>query len=96
MKKTKIVATLGPSSSSLEMIEEMIVKGVDVFQINMSHTKLDVCMELIGKIRRSEKKLNKIIGIMLDTEGPSIRLDKLKEEEVSLSLEKEMIFYNLL
>ena len=94
MKKTKIVATLGPSSSSLEMIEEMIVKGVDVFQINMSHTKLDVCMELIGKIRRSEKKLNKIIGIMLGTEGPSIRLDKLKEEEVSLSLEKEIRFYN--
>lgn len=94
MKKTKIVATLGPSSSSLEMIEEMIIKGVDVFRINMSHTKLDVCLDLIKKIRRSEKKLNKIIGIMLDTEGPSIRLDKLKEEEVSLSLEKEIRFYN--
>ena len=54
----------GKRNRKNKMIEEMIVKGVDVFQINMSHTKIDVCLDLIKKIRRSEKKLNKIIGIM--------------------------------
>ena len=94
MKKTKIVASLGPKSSNIEIINEMVLAGVDVFRINLSHASFKQCDDLIDKIRKVEKKLNKIIGIMLDTNGPCIRIDKLKEEEVFLSKDKEIRFYN--
>ena len=94
MNKTKIVASLGPASNDLEIIEQMINGGVDVFRINMSHASIEETEDLIKKIRKIEKKLNKIVGIMLDTDGPSIRLDKFKEEEVFLKLDKEIRIYN--
>lgn len=94
MKKTKIVASLGPASNNMEIIEKMVSKGVDVFRINMSHASISDADELIKIIRKVEKKLNKIIGIMLDIDGPSIRLDKFKEEEVNLGVDKEVRFYN--
>lgn len=94
MKKTKIVASLGPSSNSFEKILEMASMGVDVFRINLSHTSFNECDELIKKVRDVEKKLNKVVGIMLDTTGPCIRLDNIKEDEVYLALDKEIRFYD--
>lgn len=94
MKKTKIVASLGPKSSDIEIIENMVLAGADVFRINLSHATYKQCDDLIAKVRKVEKKLNKIIGIMLDTNGPCIRIDKLKEEEVYLQKDKEVKFYN--
>ena len=94
MKKTKIVASLGPNSRELETILNMARLGVDVFRINLSHAKFQECDDLIEKIREVEKELNKVIGIMLDIDGPSIRLDTLKEKEVYLQKDKEIRFYN--
>jgi len=94
MKKTKIVASLGPSTSEYSTILQMANLGVDVFRINLSHASFKECDLLIEKIRKAEKQLKKILGIMLDITGPSIRLDKLKEEEVFLPLDKEIRFYN--
>ncbi len=94
MKKTKIIASLGPSSNSSDTILEMAKLGVDVFRINLSHATLEECSSLISKIRSAEKKLKKIIGIMLDTDGPGIRLDKLNEDETFLAYDKEVRFYN--
>ena len=94
MKKTKIVATLGPTTNKKETILDMVQRGVDVFRINLSHASLEECSDYIEKIRAAEKKLKKIVGIMLDIDGPGIRLDKLKEEEVFLGLSKEVRFYN--
>ena len=74
MKKTKIVASLGPSSSDEKTILEMAKGGVDVFRINLSHASFSECDDLIAKIRSVEKKTKKIIGIMLDIDGPGIRL----------------------
>lgn len=57
MKKTKIVASLGPASNNMEIIEKMVSKGVDVFRINMSHASISDADELIKIIRKVEKKI---------------------------------------
>lgn len=94
MKKTKIVASLGPQSKEYKCIYEMALSGVDVFRINLSHANFSESDELIEKIKKAEKELNKVIGIMLDLDGPSIRLDNLIEKEVYLKKDKEVRFYN--
>ncbi len=94
MKKTKIIATVGPSSFSSEIIEQMVKEGADVIRINLSHADFKFCDEIINKVRKIEKDLNKPIGIMLDTTGPSIRLDKLIEEKVLLNKDKELKIFN--
>ena len=94
MKKTKIIASLGPSTSDYQVIFNMIDLGVDVFQINLNYLSFKECDDLLKKIREASLKLDKIIGIMLDIPGPSIRLDKLKEEKVFLPLNKEIRLYN--
>lgn len=94
VKKTKIIATVGPSSASSEVLEQMINEGADVIRINLSHADFDFCDDIINKVRKIEKDLNKPIGIMLDTTGPAIRLDKLKEEKVFLLKDKELKIFN--
>ena len=94
MKKTKIVASLGPSSNNIETVLEMAKKGADVFRINLSHATFLECDNLISIVKSVEKKVKKVLGIMLDIDGPGIRLDKLNEEEVFLAKDKEIRFYN--
>lgn len=76
-RKTKIVATLGPSSSSLEKIRALFDAGVDVFRINMSHTSHAVLAELHRAIRAQEAEAGRPIGILVDLQGPKIRLGTL-------------------
>lgn len=94
MKKTKIVASIGPSSNDSETILKMVEAGVDVFRINLSHASLEETEKYIKMIREVEKKTKKIVGIMLDTDGPGIRLDKLNEDKVFLDKGKEVRIYN--
>lgn len=93
MKKTKIISTIGPSSIDLSVMEELILKGTDVIRINLSHANEKFCDEVITKVRKLEKKLQKPIGIMLDTDGPSVRLDKFKEEKAFLNIDHEVKLY---
>ena len=81
-RKVKILATLGPASSSAEMIEKLFVAGVDVFRINMSHTSHALLKELHGCIRNIESKLNRPIGILADLQGPKIRIGTFNDKEV--------------
>ena len=83
-RKVKILATLGPASSSPEMIEKLFVAGVDVFRINMSHTSHDLLKELHGYIRNVELKLKRPIGILADLQGPKIRIGTFKDKEVQI------------
>jgi pyruvate kinase len=83
-RKVKILATLGPASSSPEMIEKLFVAGVDVFRINMSHTSHALLTELHGCIRNVESKLNRPIGILVDLQGPKIRIGIFKDKEVQI------------
>ncbi len=75
MKKTKIVATLGPSCEN--KIEEMIKAGVDVFRLNFSHANHTIHKESIKKIRETAKKLDSKTAILQDISGPKIRIGKI-------------------
>ncbi|HWA92938.1 MAG TPA: pyruvate kinase [Rhizomicrobium sp.] len=74
MRKTKILATLGPASSSPEKIRALFEAGVDVFRINMSHTSHTLLAELRGYVRALEQETGRPIGVLIDLQGPKIRL----------------------
>jgi pyruvate kinase len=74
LRRTKIVATLGPASSDRAMIARLFETGADVFRINMSHTSHDRMRDLIAMIRDVESQYNRPIGILVDLQGPKLRL----------------------
>ncbi len=74
LRRAKIVATLGPSSSDAAMIGKLFKAGADVFRINMSHTSQDRMRELVAMIRGVEKDTGRPIGILVDLQGPKLRL----------------------
>ena len=78
-KKTKIVATLGPASSSPEVVEQMIRSGVDVFRINFSHADYEDVTERIKMIRSLNEKLNTNTSILADLQGPKLRVGQMEE-----------------
>ncbi|MCC6917675.1 MAG: pyruvate kinase [Alphaproteobacteria bacterium] len=73
-RNVKILATLGPASSTREQIEALFRAGADVFRINMSHTKHDLLRELVGHVRAIEADLERPIGILADLQGPKLRI----------------------
>lgn len=77
MRRAKIVATLGPASSSVSMLEKLILSGLNVARVNMSHGSYDDHRETIKNIREASRRANKEVGILLDLQGPKIRVDKL-------------------
>ncbi|MDR0942174.1 MAG: pyruvate kinase [Holosporales bacterium] len=83
-RKTKIVATLGPSSSSEEMIRKLAVAGVDVFRLNFSHGNYETHKNNANLIRRTENSLDKKLKIMMDLQGPKIRIGAFEDKSVSL------------
>jgi len=79
VKKTKIVATLGPASSSEEVIEKMIHAGVNVFRINFSHADHDDVAERINIIRSLSEKHKTYTAILADLQGPKLRVGVIEE-----------------
>jgi len=73
-RKTKILATLGPATSSPERIRALFDAGVDVFRINMSHTSHTALGQLHRTVRAMESEVGRPIGILVDLQGPKIRL----------------------
>ena len=73
IRKTKIVATVGPVSSSPEMIQKLMKAGVDIFRLNFSHGENFQKLELINIIRQVSDKLGHQVGILGDLQGPKIR-----------------------
>ncbi len=83
-RKTKILATLGPASSSPEQMKALFEAGVDIFRINMSHTDHTLLKELHGRARALEGEVGRPIGILVDLQGPKIRLGKLPGGKILL------------
>jgi len=90
-RKVKIVATIGPACQGEEMIEKLILAGMNVARMNFSHGTHEQHAERIARIRRVSEKLNISIGILQDLQGPKIRVGELAEpmqlaegEEVTL------------
>ncbi len=84
LRKTKIVATLGPSSSSEEMLARMITAGVNVVRLNFSHGLAADHIQRAETVRAIATKLNRPIGILCDLQGPKIRIGKFALGKVSL------------
>lgn len=78
MRKTKIVCTIGPASSSEEIIEEMCLAGMNVARLNFSHGTHENHLELINKIKKIRERLDMPVAIMLDTKGPEYRIGTFK------------------
>ena len=80
MKKTKIIATLGPSSSSKEVLREMIRAGLDVCRINFSHGSYSGYAEVVQIIRELNIELKTNVAILADLQGPKIRIHEMADE----------------
>ncbi|MHA6642828.1 pyruvate kinase [Mesorhizobium sp. A623] len=84
-RKVKILATIGPASSSEEMLKKLFEAGADVFRINMSHTDHELMRTLIGRIRAVEEKVGRPIGILADLQGPKLRVGKFANGKETLT-----------
>jgi len=85
MRRAKIVATLGPASSSYEQIKAIIDAGVDVARMNLSHGSHDVHEQIYKTVRKAAADAGKALGIFVDLQGPKIRLAKFKNGPVHLA-----------
>ncbi len=79
-RRTKIVATLGPATDSDEMLEALVRAGVNVFRLNMSHGHPDWVAAICPRLRAIAADVGRLIGILLDTQGPAIRTGDLPQK----------------
>jgi pyruvate kinase len=77
MRRTKIIATLGPATESEEMLVKLITAGVDVVRLNMAHAKHDWTRQVIRRIRAASVKAGREVAVMMDIKGPEIRTGEL-------------------
>jgi pyruvate kinase len=84
MRRAKIVATLGPATSSYEQIRAVIEAGVDVARMNLSHGSYEVHEEVYRNVRKAADDLGKAVGVFVDLQGPKIRLTKFESGPVML------------
>lgn len=84
MRKTKIVATLGPASCSEQMIEKLILAGANVFRLNFSHGTSEQHQATAATIRQVAEKHRVFIGILADLQGPKIRIANFKNDSIQL------------
>ncbi len=85
LRRTKIVATLGPASSDRATIARLFEAGADVFRINMSHTTHERMRELVATIRGIETDYGRPIGILVDLQGPKLRLGSFAGGSITLA-----------
>ena len=90
-RRIKIIATLGPASSTPEMCAALFEAGVDVFRINMSHTQRETLPERIAMLRALEEKFRRPVGILADLQGPKLRVGQFGGDG-GVMLEKDARF----
>jgi pyruvate kinase len=84
LRRTKIVATLGPASSNPKVLERMIQAGVDVVRINFAHGTKEEHTEIIELVRSLARSSGHAIGVLADLQGPKIRIGKFENGSISL------------
>ncbi len=90
-RRTKVVATLGPASGDRAVIARLFQAGADVFRINMSHTNHDRMRELVSNIRGVEAEYNRPIGILVDLQGPKLRLGTFRDGTAEIDRGQEFV-----
>ena len=91
IRHTKIVCTIGPASDSEEMIAKLIAGGMNVARVNFSHGTHDYHREVIRRLKRVRKVLNKPVAILQDLQGPKIRIGVIKSGFVQLMPGQEFV-----
>ncbi len=91
MKKTKIVATIGPASSSKEVLREMFLAGLNVCRLNFSHGAYEVHQDVIKVIRELNEETGLNVAILADLQGPKIRTDEMENNGVELVNDQEVL-----
>jgi pyruvate kinase len=84
LKYTKIIATLGPASSSLEQMRKLIAAGADCFRLNMSHGDGDTMQPLVDRAREAARLEQRYLPLLADIQGPKLRIGQLPREGISL------------
>lgn len=93
-QNTKIVATVGPASSSLKMLSGLIRAGVDIFRLNFSHGSHEDHGKVIKHIIKLNEELGTHVGILADLQGPKLRVGKIKDDGLKLNPGDEITFVN--
>ena len=91
MRRTKIVCTIGPASDTEEMIAKLVAAGMNVARLNFSHGTTEYQRELVRKVKRVRKALNKPVAILQDLQGPKIRIGIVNNGFVQLQPGQEFI-----
>lgn len=91
MKKTKIIATLGPSTDDPKIMEKLIDAGVDIFRVNFSHATDAERKLRFSSLRKIEKELKRPITILADLQGPKVRVGELPEGGIELTQDEKVI-----
>src|SRR5579872_835193 len=84
MRRTKIVATIGPASREPEVLERMIEAGMDVARLNFSHGDRDFHAENASRVRAAASKVGRQVAILQDLPGPKLRIGPLREDIAEL------------
>ncbi|HEY4695940.1 MAG TPA: pyruvate kinase, partial [Candidatus Hydromicrobium sp.] len=91
MRKTKIICTIGPASKKENILKNLITGGMDIARINVSHSNSEEVIEIVKKIRKISQELKKNTAIILDLQGPKIRIGQL-ENKIKLGKKQKVIF----
>lgn len=85
MRRTKIVATIGPASQSEAILKDLIETGVNVFRLNFSHGDIETHLAVAERIRQQASLLGKYVGILVDLQGPKIRIGSFRDSDIELA-----------
>src|SRR5579859_132499 len=85
LRRTKIVATLGPATDDLEVLTEMMRAGLDVVRLNASHGTVEDRRRRLGQARQAAHRADRCVGVLLDLGGPKIRIECFREGRVQLA-----------
>lgn len=92
MRKTKIVCTLGPASTSVEQLKKMTLAGMNVARINMSHGSFDEHRERVENVKKVREELGIALPIMCDLKGPEVRIGVFENGKIEVVAGQEMCF----
>ncbi len=84
MKKTKIVATIGPATSSREVLKDMILQGLDVVRLNFSHGNYEDHLQVINHVRSIDAEIGTNTSLLADLQGPKLRVGEMENGSVDL------------
>ena len=88
--KTKIIATIGPSSSDINILKEMVIAGVDVVRLNFSHGEKEFHKQIIKNVRKISEELSVPVCILQDLQGPKIRVGEILNDSIKLKDNEEL------